>query len=326
MKYSYLFKSKLENIDEHLIASTFNHDLFISAYNESERVNFVFDNVSSKNKHWIIFPEYNFNSIDLATLSGSIFDYSKKSDEDEAQIISNYYENYAKSFFDDKKSVCIDMTGFIRPYLVFLIRLLQQNGVKDINFIYTEPSNYIKKEDTLFSEDFDEIRAIKGCLNSHNPDTSNDILIIGSGYDNKMISKIAKEKAEARKIQILGFPSLKADMFQENILKVYESQEEISGGDFSIDDNNNIILAPANDPFVTAEMISDFVSKENKKKPITNLYLCPLSTKAQTLGMALFYVSECLTEPASILYPFSNKYSRETTEGISNILIYEVQF
>lgn len=325
MKYSYLFKSKLENIDKHLIASTFNHDLFISAYNESERVNFVFDNVTSHDKHWIIFPEYNFDVFELAHLKGTIFDYSKNSNDDEAQIIIDYYNNYAKSFFDEKKSVCIDMTGFIRPHLVFLIRLLQKEGVKNINFMYSEPSNYIKKEDTLFSEDFVEIRGIKGCLNSHNPDTSNDILIIGSGYDNQMISKIAKEKPEAKKIQILGFPSLKADMFQENVLKVYEAQEDVSGGDFSIDDDS-IILAPANDPFITAEMISEFIAKENIKKTITNLYLCPLSTKAQTLGMALYYVNECLHLPASILFPFSNKYSRETTEGISKILIYEVQF
>jgi len=325
MKYSYLFKSKLEDIDAKLISTTFTHDLFISAYNESERVNFVFNNVSCIDKHWIIFPEYDFNGLDIGALQGQIFDYSNKSDLDESEIIIDYYNEAARNYFESKKRVCIDITGFIRPHLVFLIRLLEKEGIENIEFIYSEPSNYVKKENTLFSDDFIEIRGITGCLNSHDPDTSNDILIIGSGYDHPMISRIAKAKPEAKKVQILGFPSLKADMFQENVLKVYEAEEDVSSVDFSVDDEN-IILAPANDPFVTAEMISKFIKREEKKKPITNIYLCPLSTKAQTLGMALFYVCECLTKPASMLFPFSKKYSKETTQGISNILIYEVQF
>ncbi|WP_281227589.1 hypothetical protein [Flavobacterium aquiphilum] len=325
MKYSYLFKYKLQDVDAKVISTTFKHDLFISAYNESERVNFVFDNVSSIDKHWIIFPEYDFNSLEIVGLGGTIFDYSDEIDLNESEIIMDYYDRGAKNFLDEKKKVCIDITGFIRPHLVFLMRLLEKEGIENIEFIYSEPSNYVKKENTLFSEDFTEIRGIIGCLGSHDPDTSNDILIIGSGYDYKMISRIAKAKPEAKKAQILGFPSLKADMFQENVLKVYESEEDVSSGDFALDDEN-IILAPANDPFVTAEMISEYIKKEEKKKPITNIYLCPLSTKAQTLGIALFYVCECLPKAASILFPFSKKYSRETTEGISNILIYEVQF
>ncbi len=325
MKYSYLFKSKLEDITAKLISTTFKHDLFISAYNESERVKMVFENVNCINKHWIVFPEYEFNSFEIADLKGTVFDYSKRIGLDESEIIMEYYNSAAKKFFDEKKSICIDITGFIRPHLVFLVRLLKREGIEHIEFIYSEPSNYIKKENTLFSDDFVEIRGVNGCLNSHDPDTSNDILIIGSGYDHQMISKIAKAKPEAKKVQILGFPSLKADMFQENVLKVYQSEEDVSSGDFSVDDEN-ILLAPANDPFVTAEIISKYIKKEEKKKSITNIYLCPLSTKAQTLGIALFYVCECLTKPASILFPFSKKYSRETTEGISNILIYEVQF
>mgnify|MGYP003495377363 CR=1 FL=1 len=325
MKYSYLFKSKIDDITPKLISTHFTHDLFISAYNESERVKLVFENVSCNDKHWIVFPEYDFNSLEIADLKGKVFDYSKNNSLDESEIIMEYYNSAAKEFFDKKKNICIDITGFIRPHLVFLLRLLQKQGVENIQFIYSEPSNYIKKENTLFSDDFIEIRGINGCLNSHDPDTSNDILIIGSGYDYQMISKIAKAKPEAKKVQILGFPSLKADMFQENVLKVYQSEEDVSAGDFSVDDDN-ILLAPANDPFVTAEIISDYIKYENKKKPITNIYLCPLSTKAQTLGIALFYVCECLEKPASILFPFSKKYSRETTEGISSILIYEVQF
>lgn len=323
MKYSFFYKTKLDNIDASLIFSNFKYDLFISAYNQCERVYFVHENVDAVNKHWIIFPEYDFKPLETATLKGKIFDYSK-SDNDESTVILDYFEKVVTDLNISSK-VCIDITGFLRPYLVFLVILLQKKGFSKIDFTYSEPKNYLKKENTLFSQEFTEIREIRGCMNSHNPDTSNDILILGSGYDYKLIAEIAKEKPEAKKIQILGFPSLQADMFQENIIKVYEAQEDVSSGDFSID-SDEIILAPANDPFITAELISKFLKKENSHKPITNIYLSPLSTKAQTLGIALFYAMECSGQPASIIFPFCKKYSRETSEGISKVWIYTVEF
>lgn len=323
MKYSFFYKTKLDDIDEKLIFSNFKYDLFISAYNECDRVNFVYNNVDAPKKHWIIFPEYNFKPLDTILLKGEIFDFSGSVD-DESTIILDYC-NKGGIMFDDSIKICIDITGFVRPYLVFLVRLLQKNGVSKIDFTYSEPKSYVKKENTLFSQEFLEIREIRGCMSFHNPDTSNDILILGSGYDYKMIAKIALHKPEAKTVQILGFPSLQADMFQENIIKVYEAQEDVSSGDFTID-SDDIILAPANDPFITAELISEYLEKENQRKKITNIYLSPLSTKAQTLGIALFYAMECLGKPASIIFPFCEKYSRETTEGISRVWIYTVEF
>ena len=166
------------------------------------------------------------------------------------------------------------------------------------------------------------IREIKGCLGSHNPETNQDLLFLGSGYDfNRMIA-IAKEKKEAKKIQLLGFPSLQADMFQQNIIKSCKAEEDAFSGEFDLE-SENVILAPANDPFVTAKLLSEYLKKN---KSFTNLYLCPLSTKAQTLGMALFYIVECLNLPASIIFPFCKGYSRETSKGVSKIWIYTVEF
>jgi hypothetical protein len=132
---------------------------------------------------------------------------------------------------------------------------------------------------------------------------------------------IAKEKKEAKKIQVLGFPSLQADMFQQNILKSCKAEEDAFSGEFDMD-SENIILSPANDPFVTANLLSEYLKKNTL---FTNLYLCPLSTRAQTLGMALFYVVECLDLPASIIFPFCKGYSRETSKGLSKIWVYTVE-
>ena len=64
----------------------------------------------------------------------------------------------------------------------------------------------------------------------HKPDVSNDILIIGSGYDDELISKIADNKNHCKKLQIFGFPSLRPEMYQENILNSHKASEAIGAG------------------------------------------------------------------------------------------------
>jgi len=323
MDYTIYYKKKYENSEIDSVIEELNFDFFISAYNESERITKVFNKINSLNKHWIILPEYRFSEVEVSHLDDKVFNYTDfSSTDDEGEIILDYFTKNQELFCSEK--IGIDITGFLRPHLVYLIRLLKAKNILKVDFIYSEPVNYKKKEDTLFSEDYYEIREVKGCLNSHNPETTNDLLILGSGYDYQMISKIAKFKADTKKVQILGFPPLQADMFQENILKAYQAEEDVSSGQFSLD-SEDIILAPANDPFVTAQLISEFVIQEKKKNKLTNIYLCPLSTKAHTLGMTLYFINECIDEPVSIIFPFSKKYSRETSEGISRIWIYKVE-
>jgi hypothetical protein len=62
----------------------------------------------------------------------------------------------------------------------------------------------------------------------------------------------------------------------------------------------------------------------NQPAPLTNLYLSPLATKAQVLGFALYYFSALDSKPASVIYPFSDRYERETTKGISRVWKYTV--
>lgn len=322
MNYSFFYKYKYEDVSSDSISNNLKYDLLISAYNESERVKHVFESIDSKEKHWLIFPEYDYENIEITELKEKVFNYSERTD-DEDDIILDYFNENEKLFQNSK--ICIDITGMLRPYIIFMVRLFKEKGLKKIDFIYSEPQNYKKKEETEFSLTHLNVREIKGCLGSHNPETFNDVLILGSGYDYHRIKIIAKEKKETRKIQVLGFPSLQADMFQQNILKSYKAEDDASSGEFDLD-SNDVILAPANDPFRTAQAISDFVKKEEAKKQITNLYICPLSTKAQALGMALYYTFECISKPSSIIFPFCKKYSRKTSLGISKLWVYTVEF
>ena len=118
----------------------------------------------------------------------------------------------------------------------------------------------------------------------HSPNLSNDLLIIGAGYENHLISQVAKFKDQSQKVLLFGFPSLRADMYQENVLKAHLSEENTGSKAF---EDSRRYFAPANDPFVTASVLSEIVERYNTRTEITNLYLCPLATKAQTLGFAL---------------------------------------
>lgn len=93
---------------------------------------------------------------------------------------------------------------------------------------------------------------------------------------------------QEKKVLLFGFPAISPGMFQENILRAHEAEAAIETECFKDMDSN--IYAPAYDPFVTAQAISEYVEKQNKRAPITNIYLSPLSTKPHALGMAcIFY-------------------------------------
>jgi hypothetical protein len=91
----------------------------------------------------------------------------------------------------------------------------------------------------------------------------------------------------------------------------------------SIDEH--IFFAPANDPFVVASELSKKL-KQLRLCSVDNIYLSPLATKPQTLGFALFYLNELINEPASVVFPFSSSYYRETSKGVGRTWLYEVVF
>ena len=292
-------------------------DIFISAYAPNERVTTVFAKAAATHKHWLVFPEYNYTNEDYP--SGGIFSGPA---EGEAAFISDFWKTLPSNVSNLR--MCIDISGFIRPYLIFLVRWLYERGVKSFDAIYSEPTQYHERELTEFSGDVvQEVRQVAGCEGTHVPDITRDILIIGTGYEDNLIAHIAESKAKATKLQLIGFPSLRADMYQENILRVRRAEESLGG---AVDDEYHTFFAPANDPFVTASVLQQIVRRWNRENRITNLYLCPLSTKAHVLGFTLFYITECLNDATSIIFPFENLYSQNTSKGIARIWKYTVEF
>jgi len=322
--YSIFYKRRYSTTED--LKNDTNYDLLISAYNDSERVKKVFSEINATEKHWLLFPEYQYKKSEEPTLSTNAEKtFAYDASHSESEIMRKYFMD--TNFGTIPQNVAIDITGFIRPHLVFLIRFLATTNIEKVDFYYTDPVKYEKGANTDFSFDYTLVRQIDGCQGSHNPETNNDFLIIGAGYDHLRIMDVSKNKDNTRKVQLFGFPSLQPDMYQENILKAYKAAEEtVSRGEEIFVDDDNTIFAPANDPFITANILKAFIAKQNSRENITNLYFCPLSTKAQTLGIALFYIAECLNTATSIIFPICSRYSRETTQGISKIWRYTVEF
>ena len=291
-------------------------DVFVSAFNGSARVKDIFIKVDARQKFWIALPEYRYSDDDVPvnaclrvapgtdefTLATSIVDFCGIADP-------------------AGKRICIDMTGFMRPHILAIVRYLADIGVQRYYMMYTEPEQYINKEHTPFSGgDVSCVRQVMGYEGVHSDDTSRDVLVVGMGYDDGLVSRVAADKEGARIVRFMSLPSLSADMYQESVLRLDRTGITSSG-----DSDEWLCFAPANDPFAVAAELSEMLQRLEMRGDITNLYLCPLATKVQALGFSLFYMSELQSSPASVIFPFADTYERETSSGVGKTWLYEIE-
>ncbi len=307
--YTIFYKEVLFDKDSN--DSCGDYDLLISAYNGSDRVIEPFHLVNAKEKHWLVLPQYD----EEAPASSPNIEVFTSDIIDEVE----YFKEYLNKFpLHNDKRICVDISGFLRPHLIFFVKLLKIRKFKNIDFIYSEPVYYSKHEKTQFSKLPNEIKQVPGFCNRNYPPSNNDILIFGAGYDDMLIAKVASDKKHCKKFQIIGFPSLQIDMYQESMLRLENAKEDLG-------DNVINFFAPANDPFVTAQTLKEIVDKYNWSNMDYNIYLCPVSTKAQVLGFTLFFLNEEM-DNLSIIFPYSEKYSSKTSEGRDRTWLYTVEF
>lgn len=289
-------------------------DVFISAFNPTDRVTGIFDRIVASEKHWICHNEYGLINEQLP--SGCFVSHSN----DESEYTLKFFEERLASKDLSLVRVCVDATGFMRPHLMFLIRLLAAQGTRQIDILYSEPRYYREKERTRFSvEQINDVRQVAGFEGVVNNDDRHDLLIIGAGYETHLIQEVADEKEKAKKIILLGLPSLSADMYQQNAWRVRLAADSL--GEKAIQKQ----FSSANDPFVTATKLSEIISRERRMGPVTNIFLSPLATKAQAVGFVLFYLTECLSSNVSILFPFGSSYHPITSDGLARTWRYTLE-
>ena len=314
MNFTYLYKHKFASIDD--FTDKESYDLFISTYNDSERTRITYEKVNAHNKIWLLLPEYENN---IFFNKNNPF---KNISYDDYTILANIIDEI---IMKSDLSICIDITGFLTHHLFFILRYLQKvQKIKKIDAIYTEAIKYKQAELTVFSDSFYDVVQIPGYEGAHSANMNNDLLIIAAGYDDGRITDVANKKAKATKIQLLGFPSIQADMFQENIIRAHRAEAAIGSECFKNIDLN--IYAPANDPFVTAQTLKEYLEKSQRNELFSNIYLAPISSKPHALGIALYYIWENGSNlPMSVIYPMCKAYYGNNADGISNVWNYKIE-
>lgn len=290
-------------------------DVFISAYNSSDRVREVFLQTKAKQKIWLVHPEYQFSSIEEPDGGIPI----RPTSTNEVDQINSLLRGIGEL---RSLNLCIDTTGFMRHALVFLTAKLATMGVKTFTALYSEPQYYAKQEHTLFSTTTTgKVRPVMGTIAS-SPPTARDILVFAIGYDHKLVGEVAGCKDSAVVYPIFAFPSLAPDMYQQSVMRAANS------GDIALDHSwiTNRRFAPANDPFSTAQIVQEVVHEIDRSDGPVSIYLSPLSTKVQTLGFALYWQLEGrLRGDTSVLLPECVTYSRETSHGLKKLWAYTVE-
>lgn len=287
-------------------------DVFLSAFNLSERIQRVFEDIDAKRKQWVVVPQYEFSREALPSEALEI-DELRESD-----FVVEMLDRARVSFGEQR--VIVDATGFLRPQLMFLLRYAFEQGAKQLEFIYSEPRQYANREDTQFTRGtVSNVRPVQGYSGRHAASMKNvDLLIIGAGYEHRLMADVADRRKSARKVQIFGFPPLQADFYQEGVLRASKAHESMG--------ETPRYFAPANDPFITAAVLSEIVAVERLRRSIDNIFLSPLATKAQALGFAFYFIWECRETPTSIIFPFSTSYHPSTSTGLANVWHYVFEF
>ena len=311
--YTHLYREELSQTE----AWRCEWDILISAFNESERVKIVYENARAKEKYWIVHEEYGYEASEL-----SLDDYFVCKALTEEAILDFWEARIARRYSSlSGCNICVDATGFMRPHLMFLIGMLESNGLKKLDVLYSEPKYYRRRDLTMFSDAYvEDVRQVVGFEGSSDSAGVRDVLIIGAGYETHLIAEVAEDKDQAEKVVLLGLPSLQADMYHQNAWRAWQA------GDAIEPDTCERYFAPAADPFATATVVSELVEKERAREPVRHFYLAPLSTKAQAVGFALCYLKEYRASNVSILYPFTKNYARETSVGVSRIWKHTLEF
>ena len=285
-------------------------DVFVSAYDETDRVRDPFGIIRADHKHWIVHEEYGFAAAAVpagATKLPSTFN--------PPAIVQ-----FAKQMVPYLKNgrLCIDSTGFIRPHLLVLFRVLRDEGIRSFDVLYSDPVRYVADENTAFTVGpVERVGQVPGYEGIHRPSGgSDDLLVIGAGYDYEQIMRACEYKRRSRKILLTGLPSLQPHMYQESALRINYADEWV--GKIPPDQK---IYASANNPFSVAQALHDLITQERQKSlalgnPLGNLYLCPIGPKPHMIGFAVCYLRELDGTNASIIYPFAKGYSPATTQGL----------
>ncbi|MGQ4878510.1 hypothetical protein ACOJCM_08040 [Billgrantia sp. LNSP4103-1] len=313
--YSFFYRRKISTAA--LVQGVLNYDVFVSSYNGSDRISEVYNNVRAKRKIWFIQPEYRLTPLEMPQDCVCVSPESFNEMEQVNDLV------LALGDIRDK-DLCLDVTGFMRHTLIFLMAKISMAGVREIKVLYSEPQYYSAQEDTVFSTvTSGVVRPVMGMGGSYNA-SGKEYLILGVGYDHRLISEVVNNKDSSKIYPLFSFPSLSPDMYQQSAVRSSESGDAVFDRLWDV----NRYFSPANDPFSTASVINEMVSSIEQHSPEANLYLSPLATKVQALAFAIFWIRDRnkYSSSVSVILPECEEYAKETGVGLKKLWEYVVEF
>ena len=295
-------------------------DLFVSAFDDSDRVRRPFRSVKAGRKVWLIQEEYEIPESRLpdgALAIGASFDPPGI-----VELVRSWSTEVAGG------RLCVDATGFVRPHLLVLLHALKENGFREFDVLYSDPMRYREGELTNFTTGpVMRVEQVPGYEGSHPPmPGSDDLLVIGGGYDHEQIARACEAKRNSKKYIVIGFPALRPHMYQESRLQIDKASEWL--GPLTSEQE---VHAPASDPFGVAQVLKDLLANERataeaEGRRLGNVYLCPTGPKPHVLGFGLYYLRELQGTNASVIYPFVESYALGTAVGLRRTWEYRVEF
>lgn len=291
------------------------YDVFLSAFNDSDRVEAVYRSLSALRKIWLVHGEYGYAAPKLPTEPFWETDASEGA-------IDAWERCFRELGLDPSLNIAIDITGMMRPHLVTLPLMLRRSGFTSVTFIYSDPQSYVSGQSTQFTKGpVESVGVLPGFAGLHaTSHGAKDCLIIGAGYDHDLVRAVAEHKRNAEHYLIVGLPALQPHMYQESVYRVARVKESLSG--FR---DRNLLFAPANNPFMTAQVLSDQVNRLRSGHSSYNFYLAPVGPKTQVLGFSLYYLCEGAGTTTSIVFPRASRYNSETSRGIETVHLFHLE-
>jgi len=151
------------------------------------------------------------------------------------------------------------------------IKMLNPRGVTRI--LYTKP----KKYGDWLSKGFKEVITVPSFAGTQIPGRKK-LLIIMAGFEEERMLQLWEEHEPSKTILIIGNPPT-----SKEFLKINKIKSKMILNRFNVISEE----APADDPFKFRDALADIL---NKYKRDFNIFIAPMNTKIQTVG--LFLLSE----------------------------------
>lgn len=199
----------------------------------------------------------------------------KTSLESPRNIISAMHKYISRETINfENKCITIDITTFPRQELLLLLRymkMLNPNG--KMRILYTKPQGYGE----WLSKGFKGVITFPSFAGTQIPGRKK-LLIILTGFEEERMQKLWEEHEPSKTILIIGNPPTSNEFLAINKLK---SSMLLNISKYVFEEQ-----APANDPFKFFEVMENILNEHKKNY---NIFVSPLNTKIQTVGLFLLF-------------------------------------